>query len=119
MPIIEAFSPRERRSQLDLMEAEDQRLGRGVAGDRVFFEDHPNREYRARLATPYEIAWHDEMNPNALAAPPGDLFLWVVVRQPAPGMRMRRFGYGPPPPADMDEAAARELFLQLSNGEGD
>jgi hypothetical protein len=119
MPNTEAFSPRERRSQLDLMEAEDDRLGRGVAGDRAFFEDHPNREYRARLATPYEVARHDEMNPNALAAPPGDLFLWVVVHQIIPGMRMRRFGYGLPPRADIDEATARDLFLQFSNGEGD
>jgi hypothetical protein len=101
------------------MEAEDERLGRGIAGDRAFFENNSNREYRARLATPYEVAWHDEMNPNALAAPPGDLFLWVVVRQLAPGMRMRRFGYGPPPPADMGEATARDLFLKLSDGEGD
>jgi hypothetical protein len=119
MPIIEALSPRERRSQLDLMEAEDERLGRGSVGDRAFFARNPHRSFRARLATPYEVAWHDEMNPNAPAAPSGDLFLWVVVREICPGMRMRRFGYGPPPPADMDEAAARELFLQLSNGEGD
>ena len=107
------------KPRLDLMEAEDERLGRGIAGDRAFFEDNSNREYRARLATPYEVAWHDEMNPNALAAPPGDLFLWVVVRQPAPGMRMRRFGYGPPPRADIDEAAACDLFLQLSDQGGD
>jgi hypothetical protein len=101
------------------MEAEDERLGRGSVGDRLFFEDNPDRNFRARLATAYEVAWHDEMNPpNALAAPSGDLFLWVVVRQIAPGMRMRRFGYGPPPRADMDEALARDLFMKLSSGEG-
>ena len=119
MPIIEALSPRERRSQLDLMEAEDERLGRGSVGDRAFFARNPHRSFRARLATPYEVAWHDEMNPNAPAAPSGDLFLWVVVREICPGMRMRRFGYGPPPRADIDEAAACVLFLQLSDQGGD
>jgi hypothetical protein len=70
------------------MAAEDDRLGRGSADDRAFFERNPDRNYRARLATAYEVAWHDEMNPNAPAALPGDLFLWVLVRQIAPGVRM-------------------------------
>ena len=49
-----------RSKRLDRMEAEDERLGRGIAGDRLFFENIPNRNFRARLATAYEVAWHDE-----------------------------------------------------------
>jgi hypothetical protein len=45
-----------RSKKLDRMAAEDEQLGRGSAGDRLFFERNPDRNYRARLATSYEVA---------------------------------------------------------------
>jgi hypothetical protein len=122
MPIIESPSankPR-RSKRLDRMMAEDERLDRGSVGDRLFFENNPDRNYRARLATAYEIAWHDEMTPEAPAAPPGELFLWVLVRQIAPGLRKRRFAFAPPPTgprADIDEETARYLFAAVEEGD--
>ena len=92
----EAISPRERRShkprrkKLERLAAEDDRLGRGSADDRAFFENNPSREYRARLATPYEVAAF-EMRVEAPTMP-GGLFLWTLVHQIIPGIRMRRSG---------------------------
>jgi hypothetical protein len=104
------------------MAAEDERLGRGSAGDRLFFENNPDRNYRARLATSYEVAWF-EMMPEAPAAPSsGELFLWVLVHQVAPGMRLRRFVFAPPPTgprADIDEETVCYLFWGSPDEEGE
>ncbi len=108
-----------RSKKLDRMMAEDERLGRGSVGDRLFFEDNPDRNYRARLATAYEIAWHEMM---CEAPPPsGELFLWVLVHQIAPGLRMRRYAVAPPPTgprADMDEETVHDLFWGSPDEEG-
>jgi hypothetical protein len=53
------------------------------------------------------------MIPEAPAAPSGELFLWMLVHQIAPGFRMRRFAFGPPPTgprANIDEATVHDLF---------
>ena len=120
----EAISPRERRShkprrkKLERLAAEDDRLGRGSADDRAFFENNPSREYRARLATPYEVAAF-EMRVEAPTMP-GGLFLLTLVHQIIPGIRMRRYVAAPPPVgprADMDEATARDLFVAVEAGD--
>jgi hypothetical protein len=120
----EAISPRERRShkprrskKLDRLAAKDERLGRGSADDRAFFESNPDREYRARLATPYEVAAFEM---RVVAPMPVGLFLWTLIHQLIPGIRMRRYVAAPPPPApraDMDEATARALFVAVEEGD--
>jgi hypothetical protein len=120
----EAISPRERRShktrrskKLERLAAEDDRLGRGSADDRAFFENNPDREYRARLATPYEVAAFEM---RVVAPMPGGLFLWTLIHQLIPGIRMRRYVAAPPPVgprADIDEATARDLFAAVEEGE--
>jgi hypothetical protein len=98
--------------RLNRLVAEDERLGRGSAADRAFFERNPHRNYLARLATPYELAAF-EMAGGGPAAPPGELFLWTLVRQLAPGFRVRTYAFAPPPigpRADIDEETVRELF---------
>jgi hypothetical protein len=109
-----------RSKKLERLAAEDDRLGRGSASDRAFARN-PHRNFRARLATSYEMAAL-EMMPDAPTAPSGDLFLWVVVRQIAPGFRMRKYAFAPPPVgprADMDEETVRDLFWGSSDQEGD
>jgi hypothetical protein len=108
-----------RRKKLERLAAQDDRLGRGSAADRDFFENNPSREYRARLATPYEVAAF-EMRVEAPTMP-GGLFLWTLVHQIIPGIRMRRYVAAPPPVgprADMmDEATARDLFAAVEEGD--
>ena len=73
--------------RLERMAAEDERRGRGSADDRAFFK-RTGRKYRARLATPYEVAAFEMMSSNP--APPSDeMFLWSMVRQIKPGIRQR------------------------------
>jgi hypothetical protein len=106
-----------RSKKLDRLAAEDDRLGRGSADDRAFFERNPDREYRARLATPYEIAAFEM---RVVAPMPGGLFLWTLIHQLIPGIRMRRYVAAPPPVgprADIDEATARDLFAAVEEGE--
>jgi hypothetical protein len=100
-----------RSKKLERLAAEDERLGRGSADDRDFFQRNPAREYRARLATPYEIAAFEMM--AEAPAPPGGLSLWTLVRQIEPGFRMRKYAFAPPPVgprADMDEETVHDLF---------
>jgi hypothetical protein len=98
--------------RLNLMAAED-----GSADDRAFFAANPAREYRARLATPYEAAAF-EMLAEAPALP-DEMFLWTLTRQLAPGFRIRRYVAGPPvgPRADIDEETARALFAAVEEGD--
>ena len=105
------------KPRLDRLAAEDDRLGRGSADDRLFFQRNPNREFRARLATPYEVAAF-EMIAEAPALP-GELFLWTLVRQVIPGIRMRRYvatpltGWRP----DLNEETAAYLFAAVEEGD--
>jgi hypothetical protein len=102
-----------RARRLDRMAAKDERLGRGSAADRAFFERNPDRNYGARLATAYEVAALEMMS-EPPAAPPGELFLWMLVHQIAPGFRMRLFAFGGAPVganANIDEEKARDLFV--------
>jgi hypothetical protein len=120
----EAISPRERRShkprrskKLDRLAAKDDRLGRGSADDRAFFENNPDREYRARLATAYEVAAFEM---RVEAPMPRGLFLGTLIHQIIPGVRVRRYVAAPPPVgarADMDEATARDLFVAVEEAD--
>lgn len=105
-----------RSKKLERLAAEDERLGRGVADDRAFFADNPAREYRARLATPYEVAAFEMV--SEAPALPDEMFLWTLVHQIIPGIRMRRYvaapltGWRP----DLNEETARYLFAAVEEG---
>jgi hypothetical protein len=96
---------------LGLLMKEDEDRGIGSTADARYFKEQPHRHHRVRLATSAEISAMDLVNgPPPLSA--GD-FRWVVIRQLAPGVRVRLHFVGPLPPgpiADIGEDAARETF---------
>ncbi len=59
-----------------------------IEGDRLFFEEHPGREFRVRYAGPREI--HDARKFGEAPPPPG-FRLFIVVQNLGPGFRYRRF----------------------------
>lgn len=59
-----------------------------IEADRLFFEEHPKRNFRVRYAGPREI--HDARKLGEAPPPPG----WrnfIVVQRLGPGFRYRRF----------------------------
>ena len=58
--------------------------------DRIFFEQHPDRKHRVRLASEVEIAQSEIMSGEVMILPPGHR-LFVIVRNVAPGYRVRLF----------------------------
>ena len=65
-------------------------LGRIADADRVFFEQHPDRKHRVRLASEVEIAQHEILSGKLMRLPPGHRH-FVIVRNIAPGRRLRLF----------------------------
>src|SRR5262245_56399734 len=55
--------------------------------DRVFFEQHPDRKHRVRLASEVEIAQLEIMNGEVMTLPPGKRH-FAIVRNVAPGARL-------------------------------
>jgi len=73
----------------------------GSDNDREWFRKHPKRSYRLRSALPEEVPDHRTG-------------LWVIVRQVAPGLRVRAIvNLKIDDPKD-DEATARRLFDELA-----
>jgi hypothetical protein len=102
------------QQRLNRLIAEDERNGVGSVADRSFFEQHPDRSYRMRLATPNEVAVAEL---NGSPPPTGGQFVWMAVRQVAPGVRMRlQVNAAPPvgPIADIPEDVVREIFGGLA-----
>jgi hypothetical protein len=58
--------------------------------DRVFFEQHPDRKHRVRLASEVEIAQLEIVRGNVMTLPPG-MRHFAIVRNVAPGVRLRVF----------------------------
>lgn len=58
--------------------------------DRVFFEQHPDRKHRVRLASDVEIAQLEIVNGKLMSLPPG-MRHFAIVRNVAPGTRLRVF----------------------------
>jgi hypothetical protein len=86
----------------------EEQAGKGFEEDRVFFEQHPERSHRLRLASANEIA---TFAVTGMAPPPSDLFWWVAVRRVRPGIRMRLGFTGPAPHfLDTSEASARRAY---------
>jgi Fe-S oxidoreductase len=74
--------------RLEQLIADDENAGVGSISDSVFFEQHPNRNYRLRLATPNESASMALIGCKANDSP-DDKFDWMCIKQTAPGVRAR------------------------------
>jgi hypothetical protein len=58
--------------------------------DRVFFEQHPDRKHRLRLASEVEIAQNEILSGEVKILPPG-MHHFAIVRNVTPGARLRVF----------------------------
>lgn len=105
---------RRQQRHLERLIRKDEERGIGSIQDSAFFEQNPQRNFRMRLATPGEIAATEIIsNAGAPLSLPADCLWWTVIKQLAPGVRMRRQVYGPLPPGPIDnipERIAQEIF---------
>lgn len=83
------------------------KIDRVTAADRKFFERHPDRSHRLRLAAEAEA---EIAQLGAEETLPAGIRWFVAVRQVAPGMRLRAFGAE----TDADEATCAEVFARAS-----
>jgi hypothetical protein len=106
---------RSQQRRLNQMMAADEAAGRGSVSDRAFFEANPNRRYRMRLATQYEITAAEILDlPLPMS---GHIAVWSVVKHMAPGARLRLYVYAPIPVgpySEIPEELAREIFGAVS-----
>jgi hypothetical protein len=78
--------------------------------DRVFFEQHPDRKHRVRLASEVEIAQLEIMNGEVMTLPPGKRH-FAIVRNVAPGARLWVIATSAEDAGtDVEEALAHALF---------
>lgn len=80
--------------------------------DQTFFLQNQDRSYRVRLASNTEVLRHEEAIGKTIACFGKHTWLFAVVRQLAPGARMRTYvlGSADMAPGDISEDAARELW---------
>jgi hypothetical protein len=80
--------------------------------DKAFFQHNLHRQYRARLATPEELA--KLIACNSMPSPmPTDMQVWTCVKQVFPGFRQRHYRAAAVPPwltHDVGESTARMMF---------
>jgi hypothetical protein len=108
----------DQRRRLEALIAEDEARGRGSIDDRAFFIRHPERVYRMRLATPGEIETIAVIDGAPFVPHREELFAWTIVRQIAPGLRLRVGITAPLPEAPVDdipEDIARGIFQQIGD----
>jgi hypothetical protein len=97
------------RAQRRQMQKLADKVDRVTQGDRRFFERRPDRQHRVRLAGMAEFEQHELIN-GPLEIPPG-FQLFAVVRNIAPGHRMRLFLPAPEGrETDVSEITARAIW---------
>lgn len=101
--VAEAEATKQMRAEMRLVKANEATL----AADAAFFSRHPDRRLRLRTASRHEVEFHKLA--CGLSAPP-EMRLYAVVRQTAPGIRVRAFLFGPEAGAD-DVDSAREAEI--------
>jgi hypothetical protein len=111
----EARLERKIQRRLDQAVADDEKAGVGSIDDRDFFEQHPERNFRMRLATPGELAAIEAIC-GPIEHDDDGLFCWSIIQQIRPGVRMRSAMRAPLPPDgcsphDVPEFVARRVFL--------
>jgi hypothetical protein len=94
-----------------------EKVSRITNADRLFFERHPDRRHRVRLAGDVEIAEIETVRGLPMDVRPGES-IYALVRSVAPGERHRLLAPGPEgAETDLPESLARELFeAALSRG---
>jgi hypothetical protein len=98
------------RAQRRQMQKLADRVDRVTQADRLFFERRPDRMHRVRLASQAEIGQQELLEGKPLFMPPG-CRVFCIVRNIAPGVRMRLFTYGlEGSETDLSEAWARAIF---------
>src|ERR1700712_5341676 len=102
--IIAAGLPRQRRRAMQRVAADAERI---TDADRRFFERVPHRSYRYRRAGRPEMAQLEAVYGAPVFADPGSV-PFVLIKNLAPGVRLRAFVNGP---ADEDGSAATEAEL--------
>ncbi len=99
--------PRQRRRQIKRLSDELDTL---LNADRNFFERRPDRSYRIRRCFRPEIEINGLISPEMRELEPG-MAWFTLVRQVAPGARMRIFIRGPrDAETDLPEAAVADLW---------
>jgi hypothetical protein len=78
---------RNQRRQLEKLAPHVDRI---TLADGVFFDQHPERNHRVRLASEVEIAQNEILNGEVMTLPLGHRH-FVIVRNVAPGRRVRLF----------------------------
>jgi hypothetical protein len=90
-------------------------IGQVTQADRLFFERFPHRQHRLRIANRVEIEQHTNIIGAEMVLPSKQFF--VVVRNVAPGVRLRLIIIGPhDADIDLSEQQAR-LIYEIHNNE--
>ncbi len=104
--------------RLDQLVADDENAGIGSSDDAAFFERHPERNFRMRLATANEIAT-TELLGGATSQIDDQRFDWMVIKQIATGVRMRMGVRAAVPLAftgdEIPEEVARAVYEQFTS----
>jgi hypothetical protein len=91
-----------------------EKVDRITQADCCFFERHPGRQHRVRLAGQAEIAQHELFEGKPVDQPPG-CRIFAIVRNIAPGVRMRLFTFGlEGAETDLSETMARSIFEECA-----
>jgi hypothetical protein len=98
------------RTQRRQMQKLADSVDRVTQADRRFFERFPSRQHRVRLASQAEIKQQEILNGATLAVPTG-CRIFIVIRDIAPGVRLRLFTFGlEGAETDLPETTARAIF---------
>src|SRR5258707_405149 len=98
------------RAQRRQMQKLADRVDRVTNADRLFFERRPDRMHRVRLASQAEIEQQEILEGKPAAALPG-CRIFCIVRNIAPGIRLRLYTFGlEGSETDLSEAWARAIF---------
>lgn len=104
------------RQQRRLMQRLGEEADRAVEGDRRFFDRHPARTYRVRLMSGAERQ-QVEIVQGAEITPAPDQAIFVVMKQLAPGVRMKATVVGPRASIgeELTEAAAACIYERYAD----
>lgn len=101
------LSRHQRRRMKDIAE----RVDRVTRADKLFFDRFPHRQHRVRVASVAEREQEELMRGHSVWLPPGCLH-YTVVKNIAPGVRLRLFIVGPDDAdCDVTEQLAAAVYL--------
>jgi hypothetical protein len=87
-----------------------EKVDRIMQADRRFFERFPHRQHRVRLTSQAELAQNELLEGRPATPPPG-CRVFTIVRNIAPGVRLRIYAFGlEGAETDLSELTARAIF---------